>query len=195
MKSGAVVRGAGSGASSTTLKLIISTILDTSFFMLSGRTEGNCFPTSFRLQRYIARANSGKCSWPDLVVSARVLPLSLAFCVYNIYRILISYHIWDNELPSNFDLINRSLDLSPDSVCPSPTADLNKVSNFAWSCAVMNDNLIFGIFAPFDFDALRPLAGAAEGVVLKLSAIAAKPVGWGFWTGAAGGGCGCCCGC
>lgn len=31
---------------------------------------------------------------------------------------------------------------------------------------------------PFDFDALRPLAGAgADGVDLKLSAIAAKPVG------------------
>jgi hypothetical protein len=110
----------------------------------------------------------------------------------NYNQILMSYHIWDKELPSNFDLIKRSLDLSPESVCPSPTADLNKVSNFAWSCAVMNDSLMFGILAPFDFDALRPLAGAADGAVLKLSAIAAKPVGWGFCTGAGGGCCGCC---
>lgn len=52
----------------------------------------------------------------------------------------------------------------------------------------MNDNLILGILAPLDFDALRPRAGAADGVVLKLSAIAAKPVGCVFWTGAAGAG-------
>lgn len=53
----------------------------------------------------------------------------------------------------------------------------------------MNDSLMLGIFAPaFAFDDLRPRAGA-DGVDLKLSAIAAKPVGWGFWTGA-----GACCG-
>ena len=103
--------------------------------------------------------------------------ITISFSNTKILVDLKVYHIWDKELPSNFDLISRSLDLSPDSVCPSPTADLNKVSNFTWSCAVINDSLIFGIFAPLDFDARRPLAGAAEGVDLKLSAIAAKPVG------------------
>ena len=42
-----------------------------------------------------------------------------------------AHQIWDNELPSSFDRSNKSLDLSPDNVCPSPTADLNKVSNLA----------------------------------------------------------------
>lgn len=38
---------------------------------------------------------------------------------------------------------------SPDMVvCPSPTADLNKVSNLAWSWAVMKDNLMLGILVP-----------------------------------------------
>lgn len=52
---------------------MISTMLETSFCIFSGRLAGKSFPTSFRLHRYIARANSGKRSWPDLVVSDRVL--------------------------------------------------------------------------------------------------------------------------
>jgi len=54
------------------LKLIISTMLETSFLTFSGNVDGSAFPVNFRLQRYMARANSGKCSWPDLVVSASV---------------------------------------------------------------------------------------------------------------------------
>lgn len=47
-------------ASSATLKLIMSTMLETSFLIFSGRLPGKGLPTSFRLQRYIASANSGK---------------------------------------------------------------------------------------------------------------------------------------
>src|SRR6266566_4204624 len=73
-KSGAALVGPEPlSPSSTILKLMISTILETSFFTFSGRLEGKDFPVSFRLQRYIARANSGKCSCPDRVVSASVL--------------------------------------------------------------------------------------------------------------------------
>jgi hypothetical protein len=75
LKSGAFVLGAGSGVSSATPKFIISTILETSFLIFVGKVDGNGFPTRFRLHRYIARANSGKCNWPDLVVSARVLQM------------------------------------------------------------------------------------------------------------------------
>jgi hypothetical protein len=82
LKSGAFVLAGACGASSSTAKLIISTILETSFFIFSGRVEGSCFPTSFRLHRYIARANSGKCSCPDRVVSARVLFQSQFFPYY-----------------------------------------------------------------------------------------------------------------
>jgi hypothetical protein len=46
--------------SSAMLKLIISTILETSFLMFSGSVAGSGFPVSFRLHRYMARANSGK---------------------------------------------------------------------------------------------------------------------------------------
>jgi hypothetical protein len=55
------------------LKLMISTMLDTSFLMFSGRVDGSDFPVSFRLHKYIARANSGKWSCPERVVSASVL--------------------------------------------------------------------------------------------------------------------------
>ena len=47
-------------ASSATLKLMISTMLETSFLMWSGRLGGSCLPVSFKLHRYMARANSGK---------------------------------------------------------------------------------------------------------------------------------------
>ena len=64
VKSGAFVAGAELelAASSATLKLMISTMLDTSFLMFSGSELGRDFPVSFRLHRYMARANSGKCS-------------------------------------------------------------------------------------------------------------------------------------
>lgn len=73
LKLGALVAAPVEGPSSTTLKLIMSTMLETSFLTLSGKLGGNVFPVSFKLQRYIASANSGKYSWPALVVSASVL--------------------------------------------------------------------------------------------------------------------------
>lgn len=72
-KLGAFVRGGADGRSSGTPKDIISTMLDTSLAIFSGRLGGSCFPTSLRLQRYMARANSGNRSRPDLVVSERTL--------------------------------------------------------------------------------------------------------------------------
>ena len=80
-----------------------------------------------------------------------------------------------------------------------PTADLKSCSNLAWSWAVMNESLMFGILFVF--------AGGAccdEPVDLNESAIWAEvmPVGWGS-CGWAGGACcaggapvwnGCCCG-
>lgn len=75
LKFGALLWGITCGRSSGTPNEIMSTILDTSFAIFSGRLAGKSFPTSFRLQRYIARANSGNRSWPDLVVSDRVLAL------------------------------------------------------------------------------------------------------------------------
>lgn len=72
-KLGALVRGGADGLSSGTPKDIMSTILDTSFAIFSGRLAGSCLPTSLRLQRYMARANSGKRSWPDFVVSESTL--------------------------------------------------------------------------------------------------------------------------
>lgn len=78
----------------------------------------------------------------------------------------------------------------------SPTADLNKVSNLAWSAAVMNPRRILGILLDFGAGALLVVVGAA---VLpddrKEAAIWLNPVAWGFM-GAAGGVavcCGCCC--
>ncbi len=65
VKSGALPAGAellAPAFSSATLKLMISTMLDTSFLIFSGRPGGKDLPVSFRLQRYIASANSGKCS-------------------------------------------------------------------------------------------------------------------------------------
>ena len=61
------------GASSAILKLIMSTMLDTSFLILSGSDDGSIFPVNFKLHRYMARANSGKYSCPARVVSAKVL--------------------------------------------------------------------------------------------------------------------------
>ncbi len=73
-KFGALLRGGGGGGrSSGTPKEMISTMLDTSFAIRSGNDRGRSFPTSFRLQRYMASANSGKSSCPDFVVSESTL--------------------------------------------------------------------------------------------------------------------------
>ena len=72
-KLGAFVREGADGLSSGTPKDIMSTMLETSFAIFSGRLGGSCLPTSLRLQRYMARANSGKRSWPDFVVSESTL--------------------------------------------------------------------------------------------------------------------------
>lgn len=71
---GALLAGVGRlGCSSATPNEMMSTILDTSFLTFSGRELGRSLPVSLRLHRYMASANSGKRSWPDLVVSDRVL--------------------------------------------------------------------------------------------------------------------------
>ena len=54
---------------------MISTMLDTSFLTRSGNAFGRSLPVNLRLHRYMARANSGKRSCPDLVVSDKVLSL------------------------------------------------------------------------------------------------------------------------
>lgn len=58
---------------SGTVKEMMSTMLETSFWIVSGRTAGRSLPVIFKLQRYIANANSGKNSCPDLVVSDKIL--------------------------------------------------------------------------------------------------------------------------
>lgn len=73
-KEGALAAGAGlCDCSSAVPNEIMSTMLETSFLIFSGRLVGTSFPVNFRLQRYMAKANSGKRSWPDFVVSERVL--------------------------------------------------------------------------------------------------------------------------
>lgn len=129
LKFGALLGGGAGWWSSGTPNDIISTMLETSFAIFSGSACGSSFPTNFRLQRYIARANSGNRSCPDFVVSDSV-------------------HILIRSCPGSFDRINKSLTFSPSRACPSPTADLKSCSNFAWSVAVKYDNRIFGIFMP-----------------------------------------------
>ena len=122
-------------------------------------------PESLKLQRYMDRANSGKYSSPALVVSDSV-------------------QIWESESPSSFERSRRSRARSPDMVLElSPTADLNRVSNCAWSLAVMNDSRILGILFVLDgrVSCWREDAPAAW----KEAAIWLKPVAWGF-TGAGG---------
>ena len=89
-----------------------------------------------------------------------------------------TYHICDRESPSSLDLKSRSLAFSPDIVvCPSPTADLNRVSNLAWSCAVMNERRMFGILLEA-FSARFVWGFACEDEpVWKDAAISLKPVG------------------
>ena len=61
------------GALSGTPKEMMSTMLETSFIILSGILSGRSLPVSLRLHKYIANANSGKRSCPDFVVSERCL--------------------------------------------------------------------------------------------------------------------------
>lgn len=88
-----------------------------------------------------------------------------------------SYQMCESESPSRRDLISRSLALSPESVASSPTADLNRVSNLAWSWAVMKERRTLGILLAFlgwvSWVALVP-------PVWNDAAIWLKPVGWGF---------------
>ena len=74
-KSGALEEGIARGLSSGTRNEMMSTMLETSFLTFSGSTDGRSLPVSLRLHRYMAKANSGKRSWPDFVVSARILVL------------------------------------------------------------------------------------------------------------------------
>jgi hypothetical protein len=90
----------------------MSTMLDTSFLTFSGSDVGKGLPVNLRLHRYIARANSGNRSCPDLVVSDRI-------------------HMFDRSLPASLDRRSRSLALSPSRAELFPTADLNSCSNFA----------------------------------------------------------------
>src|SRR4051812_8549743 len=149
--------------SSATPKEKISTMLETSFLTLSGRTAGRSLPVSFRLHRYMARANSGNRSWPDLVVSDKV-------------------QICDRASPGSLERSRRSFALSPDRAWSSPTADLKSCSNLAWSWAVMKDKRMLGILLERGV-----WAGGAgrvrDEVERKESAIWLEviPVGWGSW--------------
>lgn len=183
---GALLAGGGRlGWSSGTPKEMISTMLETSFLTRSGRVFGRSLPVNRRLHRYIARANSGKSSCPDLVVSERVLVSSAtdhASCRQ-------TYQMWDSASPGSLERSSRSRAWSPDIACAVPTADLNSCSNFAWSCAVMKDSLIFGILLVFA--GTGGGAGCDEPVDLNESAICddVMPVGCGR-CGCAGGCCG-----
>lgn len=78
-KFGTFVLVTGSGCVSGTWNEIISTMLDTSFLILSGSTVGRSLPVIFKLHKYIAKANSGKNSLPDLVESDKILVLSAVY--------------------------------------------------------------------------------------------------------------------
>lgn len=93
-KLGTLLRGAGPGCVSGTSKEIMSTILETSFLMVSGRVAGISRPVRRKLHRYMANANSGKNSCPDLVESDRT-------------------QILERSLPGSFERIRRSRALSP----------------------------------------------------------------------------------
>lgn len=92
----------------------------------------------------------------------------------------------DRASPESLDRINRSRAWSPERACAEPTADLNSCSNLAWSCAVMNDNLMLGILLDF---AGTGGGACCEEVPLKESAICDEvmPVGCGRcgWAGGA----------
>lgn len=162
MKFGAFVVGAGAGASSTTPNEIISTMLETSFLTFSGRVVGRALPVKLRLQRYMARANSGKRSCPDFVVSDNV-------------------HICARLFPSSLLLIRRSFALSPLNACSPPVALLNSCSNLAWSCAVMKLRRTLGILVPcFAAGAGGGGMAAAPRNELAMSLLV-MPVGAGRW--------------
>lgn len=97
-----------------------------------------------------------------------------------------THQMCESESPSSLERSNKSLALSPDMVNSfSPTADLNKVSNLAWSAAVMNARRMLGILLAFGAVVVVVGVGAAVLEDRKEAAIWLKPVGWGFM-GAAG---------
>lgn len=83
-------------------------MLETSLATFSGRTCGKFLPTSFKLHKYIARANSGNRSWPDFVVSERTLKhgenWSLAFSISNLPNVheIATRELGTYEKVSNF---------------------------------------------------------------------------------------------
>lgn len=74
-KLGTFVRCGVAEAVSIAPKEMMSTMLETSFLTCSGRVEGKLLPFIRRLHKYIASANSGNMSCPDLVVSESTLYL------------------------------------------------------------------------------------------------------------------------
>ncbi|KAJ6259956.1 LOW QUALITY PROTEIN: hypothetical protein Dda_5600 [Drechslerella dactyloides] len=64
---GTFVRRACSGAVSGMAKEMMSTILETSFKIFSGRVVGRPWPDRATLQSHMATANSGNIRWPDFV--------------------------------------------------------------------------------------------------------------------------------
>lgn len=132
----------------------------------------------------------GACSIRKGPVQAQLV---LVFSMCTCYPPLMTYHICESESPSSLDRSNKSLAFSPDIVdSVSPTACLNRVSNLAWSAAVMKLSRIFGIL--FDFGAGALLAtGATVPPVRNDAAIWLKPVAWGFIGAGGGAGAACCC--
>ena len=116
-KFGAFVLGGSSGCVSGTPKEIMSTILETSFLIFSGRTVGISLPVNRRLQRYMAKANSGKNKSPDLVVSDNTLLIvrlgKKKKKKGKRKRKERTYHILDRSLPDRCDRNKRSLAFSP----------------------------------------------------------------------------------
>lgn len=110
-KLGAFDLGGAWGRSSGTPNEMISTILETSFEIFSGNIGGKSFPTSRRLHRYMARANSGKRSWPDFVVSDRTLHEYLSYLSSQSIR--ATYHICARSFPGSLERTSSSLTFSP----------------------------------------------------------------------------------
>lgn len=100
---------------SGTVKEIMSTMLETSFLIVSGREGGRSLPVIFKLQRYIANANSGKNSFPDLVVSDKTLSCNVSYnqLLSEEFDVVSAYQILDRSLPARLDRKSSSLAFSP----------------------------------------------------------------------------------
>ena len=117
------------------LRLMASMKLLTSFLVLVSSSYGMLSPCSTSFTRCMARANSGNSNSPALLVSHSV-------------QIFAS---WVGARP---DFIRMALQPFPVMVLdPGWTEALNRVSNLAWSLAVMKDSLMAGILMSL----LRPL--------------------------------------